>query len=256
MTDHPIYELARSAAVSTSPGTKAQAFTRRLETLGLGDDAAEFEDALTGARKVVQTGLGRARKLAANDEGDPAGLDRSWEELGRAIAGGAGDAIQQGRKALDRIDYALLAKAVPAPSRDAAARLAAREEIQLRINSASAATRGTVALELASSSDPAIRAELASGWGKAYAESVGGLDHTTLIGRVVKTEAEHGSKAAATFLDADQLGHRLRAAEEAAHHASTYMRPGRTAHRRPTDRENRHADLRDLAAAGRTDAAA
>lgn len=255
MTDHPIYELARSTAASTSPGTEARAFTRQLEALGLGDDAAEFETALSGAKQVVVTGLSRAETLASNDEGDPDGLDASWRELGQAIAGGAGDAIRQGRKALDRIEYALLAKAIPAPSSDPAARLAAREEIRLRIDSASAATRGTVALELARSSDPATRAELASGWGRAYAESVGGLDHTALIGAVVKTEADNGSRAALAFLNADQLGRRLRRAEEAAHHASTYMRPGRTAHRRPTDRANRHADLRDLAAAGRTDAA-
>lgn len=256
MTDHPIYELARSAAVSTSPGTEARAFTRRLEALGLADDADEFEDALAGVKRVVETGLSRAQALARNDEGDPAGLDRSWEELNGAIAGNAGEAIRRARKTLDRIDRTLLQKAVPSPSSDAASRLVAREEIQLRINSTSAATRGTVALELAASNDPAVRAELASNWGRAYAESVGGLDHPSLMGAVVKAEADNGSRAAVAFLDADQLARRLRRAEEAAHHAATYMRPGRGAHRTPTDRENRHGDLAELAAAGRTDAAA
>lgn len=211
--------------------------------------------AIAGARGVVETGLSRAAALAANDEGDPEGLDASWRELDQAVAANAGETIRRGRDALDRVEKALLVKAIPAPAADASARLVARQEVELRVESAPPALRGSVTLELASSGDPAIRAELASSWGRAFVEKVGGIDHTELVARAVKAEADAGSKAAAAFLAAGELGIRLVRAEEATHHLGRAMKPGRAAYRQPSNRENRHADLADLAGVSGGDAA-
>lgn len=256
LLDHPLMRLAHGTATSVAAGNETRALTRQLEAVGFGAESDEIEDALAGVKSVVEAGLSRAARLAMNDEGDPDGLDRSWRELDQAVAGNAGQALRRGRDALDRLEHLLLAKAKPAPVNDPSARLLARQEIELRIGSAPAVTRAEIAMQLAATGDPAVQAELASGWGKAYVESLGGIDHTTLTARVVKAEADRGSKAAVAFLASGQLGHRLRRAELAIYQTGQAMKPGRGTYRNPSDRANRHADLAELAAAGRTDAAA
>ena len=234
----------------------------------------EFGAALRAADTLATTTMRRAEQLAKDDTSDSRGLDQSWAEMRSAYESAAGTIRGRLREAAETIERLLYAEALPRSRSDSAA-LLARQDVAAVLEAADRERVGEVAIELARQGGEHAAA-LASPWGRGLLDKLGGgpaLHESVVAGGIeakLRDESgpgQAGRRYAEAFLAVGGLSEARGLVETALYTAERDLGGGRDGQSlsgreargmhasRHRDTSDRHADLRQLAEAGASDAA-